>query len=124
VSIHFLVPTVAWVVLVSVARGSLPLAATIAAAIPVAAALIFTWWRFPRPYVQRLGPPTRFETVALVIITVLLGAVVWFAGRPLSSGKSAGVLWGQPQSFNNIRSWTEPKLLIGTETTGALEGPR
>jgi hypothetical protein len=124
VSVHLLVPAVTWAVLASAVRGSLPLAATVAAALPAAAALIFSWWRFPRPYVHRLEPPTRSEIAALSITAVLLAVVVGLSGRPLSSGGCAAVLWGQPQSFNNIRPWAEPKLLIGTHATGALAQPR
>ena len=117
VTVHFLVPAGAWVVLASAIRASVPVAASGAMALPAAAALIFTWSRFPRPYVHRLELPRRFELAALAVAAVLVGAIVWLAGQPLSSGRSAGVLWGQPQSFNNIRPWIEPKLLIGAEAT-------
>jgi hypothetical protein len=115
VAVHFGVPTVAWVALVSLVRGSLPLTATIAMAVPIAAALVFTWLRFPRPYAHRLELPRPSEIGGLAIAAALLGIIVWFAGRPLPDGRSAGVLWGQAQSFNNIRSWIDSQPVTGSE---------
>jgi hypothetical protein len=93
----------------------LPLAATVAAALPAAKALFFAWWRFPHPYVHRLEVPRTSEIAVLIMAVVLLGGIVWLSGRPLSGGRSAGVLWGQPQSFNNIRPWIEAKLVTASE---------
>jgi len=112
---HLGIPTAVWGALVSVVRGSIPLPAAIAAGVPLAAALVFTWLRFPRPYAYRLELPQPSEIGGLVIAAVILASIVWFAGRPLSDDRSAGVLWAQPHSFNNIRPWIEPQLVIGTE---------
>lgn len=112
---HCVAPTVGWLALVLLVRGSVPMVATLAAAFPVTAALIFAWFRFPPPYVHRLSPPGWREIVVLVIAATLFGATVWFAGGPLGDGRSAGVLWGQTQSFNNVRPWIVPRLLTGTD---------
>jgi hypothetical protein len=115
VAVHFGVPTVAWVTVVSLVRGSLPLTATIAMAVPIAAATVFTWLRFPRPYAHRLELPKPSEIGGLAIVAVLLGITVWLAGRPLPDGRSAGFLWGHAQSFNNIRPWIDSQPVIGSE---------
>jgi hypothetical protein len=107
VAVHFGIPTAAWIALVSLFRGSLPLRATVAVAVSIAAVLVFTWLRFPRPYAHRLDPPTPSGIGALAAAAAILASVVWFAGRPLPDGRSAGVLWAQAHSFNNIRPWIE-----------------
>lgn len=115
VALHFGVPTVGFVALASLLRGSLPLAATGAAAVPIVAALVFTWFRFPRPYAHRLELPKASEISALAITAAVFAVTVWFAGRPLPDGRSAGFLWGQAQSFNNIRPWIDCQPVTGTE---------
>ena len=115
VALHFGVPTITWVAVVSLVRGSLPLTATIAMAVPVAAALVFTWFRFPRPYAHRLELPKASEICGLAIAAAVLGVTVWFVGRPLPDDRSAGFLWGQAQSFNNIRPWIDCQTVTDTE---------
>jgi len=60
-----------------------------------------------------LERPKTGEVTGLALVAVMLAAVVWVAGRPLADGQSAGILWGTTQSFNNVRSWVEPKSITG-----------
>jgi hypothetical protein len=107
VAVHFVIPTAAWIALVSLLRGSLPSRAAVAVVVPIAAVLVFSWLRFPRPYAHHLEPPKPFEVGVLAVAVVILASIVWLAGRPLPDGRSAGVLWAEAHSFNNIRSWIE-----------------
>jgi hypothetical protein len=112
---HLVIPTAAWVALASLVRGSIPSLAAVAAAVAIAAVLVFTWLRFPRPYVYRLELPKPSEIGGLVIAAVILAGMVWTAGRPLPDRRSAGLLWGEAHSFNNIRPWIDPQPVIGVE---------
>jgi hypothetical protein len=103
--------------LVSLIRGSVPIPAIFAAAAPPIAALAFAWSRYPSPYVRPLGRPRAGEITGLVIAAVLLVAIVWVTGRPLTDGQSAGILWGTAQSSNNIRPWINPWSVTGETAT-------
>jgi hypothetical protein len=117
VAIHLGVPTAGWVGLVSLARGSVPIPAIFAAAATPIAALAFAWSRYPSPYVRPLEGPKAGEITGLAIAAVLLAAIVWVAGRPLTGGQSAGILWGTAQSSNNIRPWIKPWSVTGDTAT-------
>jgi hypothetical protein len=107
VAIHLGLPLVAWVVLTAFVRGSLPVAATLGVAAPLVISLTVAWLRFPAPYVRPLEPTTPSRVVGVLIAATLIAVFVWCAGRPLPGGRSAGVLWGTPQAFNNIRPWID-----------------
>jgi hypothetical protein len=108
VGFHLVVPAVVWVGLGSLVRSSVPLEATLAIAAPVCAAIVLAWLRYPAPYVRPLERPTVSGVVALVICAAVAIILVWITGRPLPDDASAGVLWGQPQAYNNIRGWIDP----------------
>ena len=108
VAIHLGFPLVAWVVLTTLVRGSLPVAATVGAALPLVTSLTVAWMRYPAPYVRPLEPTTPSRFAGVLVAAALIAVFVWFAGRPLPEGRSAGLLWGTPQAFNNIRPWIEP----------------
>lgn len=108
VAIHLGLPLVAWIVLTTSVRGSLPIAATIAAAMPLVTSLTVAWLRYPTPYVRPLEPATPSRFAGVLFVALLIAIFVWFAGRPLPEGRSAGILWGSPQAFNNIRPWIDP----------------
>jgi hypothetical protein len=113
VLIHLWVPTGVWLLIVFLVEGSFQWMAAIAAAAPVVAALAFAWLRYPSPFVHRLEPPRRSELAGLAVTAILLVVFVWFAGRPTGDGRSAGLLWGESHSFNNIRPWIDPQTLAG-----------
>jgi hypothetical protein len=113
VAIHLGMPAAAWLGLVSLVHGSILMPAILAAGAPLFAALAFSWFRYPEPYMRPLERPKTGEVTGLALVAVMLAAVVWVAGRPLADGRSAGILWGTTQSFNNVRSWVEPKSITG-----------
>ena len=108
VVIHLGLPLVAWVVLTAFVRGSLPVAATIGAAAALATSLTVAWMRYPAPYVHPLEPTTPSRFAGVLITAALIAIFVWSAGRPLPESRSAGIIWGTSQAFNNIRPWIDP----------------
>jgi len=111
VTVHLAIPTIVWVGLASLVRGSIPVFPMVAIALPLISAVVFAWLRYPSPYVHPLDLPRASGIVGLLAAAAFLSAGVWLAGRPLPGGDSAGILWGQPHSFNNIRPWVEPHSL-------------
>ena len=116
VVVHLFVPTVAWIGLASLIRGAVPVLPSFAVAAPLASAIVFAWFRYPAPFVHHLELPRPAEIVVLMVAATTLLAGVLFVGRPIADGRSAGFLWGQAQSFNNIRPWVEPRSLTGNES--------
>ena len=112
VGFHLVAPVVVWVGLASLVRSSVPLEATLAIAAPACAAIVLAWLRYPAPYVRRLERPTVSGVVALVICAAAAMILVWISGRPLPDNASTGILWGQPQAYNNIRPWIDPFLIL------------
>ena len=108
VAIHLVVPVVLWVGLASLIRSSVPLEATLAVSVPVCAAILLAWLRYPAPYVRPLERPGVSGVISLVICAAVAMILIWTTGRPLPDGASAGVLWGTPQAYNNIRPWIDP----------------
>ncbi len=113
VMLHLLPPALAWVWAASLARGAVAVVPSLAVALPMASTTVFAWLRYPSPYVRRLEGPRGSEVVTLVVAAAALWAVIWFTGRPTGGGHAAGVLWAQPQAFNNIRPWIDARPLIG-----------
>ena len=109
---HLVVPVVVWVGLGSLVRSSVPLEATLAIAVPICAAIVLAWLRYPAPYVRTLVRPNLSSGVALVTCAAAAVVLVWIAGRPLPDDASAGILWGQPQAYNNIRAWIDPFSIL------------
>ncbi|MGD9253010.1 MAG: hypothetical protein PVG92_03650 [Holophagae bacterium] len=118
VAIHLGLPVVLWCAVASAAHGFVPVLPTIAVAIPLVAVVVLAWFRYPSPHVHPLAGPKIAEVVALAGAAAILSGGVWLAGRPLAEGTSAGVLWGQPGSFNNIRPWINPWPAKGDARAG------
>jgi len=108
VAAHLALPLAVWVGTASAIRGSLPLAAVIAVAVALSASLVLTWFRYPAPFVHPLREPSVGGVLGLALAVVVMAGILWVGGRRLPDEKSAGVLWGQPLAFNNIRQWIEP----------------
>jgi hypothetical protein len=106
--LHLGAPLVAWVGIVTLICGALPFAPTLGAALVLVGALALAWFRYPSAYVRPLRQPTLAEFPILAITVVILMAIVWLGGRPLPGQKTAALLWGQPQAYNNLRPWIEP----------------
>ncbi len=105
--VHLVLPVLGWIGTIFLVAGSLPPAPVIGLAVPVAAALVFGWFRYPPPYPRPLCAPSHHAVVALLGGALFAAGAIWMGGRPLSDGHTAGVLWGNPGSFNNIRPWIE-----------------
>ncbi len=79
----------------------------VAAAIPLIAALCLAWTSIPRPAVTRLEGLRLANVLPLLAGFAVLAFVVVAFGRPFADGRCSGLIWGAPDSRNNIRSWVE-----------------
>ena len=111
--LHLLPPTLAWVGVASLVHGSVPVLPTAAVALPMSSAVVLAWFRYPKPFVRRLDLPSGSRVITLALTAAVLWTVIWFAGRPVGEENRAGVLWGQPQAFNNIRAWIDARTVVG-----------
>jgi hypothetical protein len=111
VLLHLGLPCVAWCLLATLLRTSLPWPAVSGLAAPLVAALVVAWFRYPPVFAHRLEGLTAGGWLRLIPVALALGLLLWGAGRPLPDQRSGGVLWAAPGSFNNIRPWIEPDQL-------------
>jgi len=111
VCVHLGVPSGAWAGLAWLVRRELPLPAPGGLALPFAVAFGLAWLRYPPAHVGRLERPTILGFAALAVAIAVAAAALWYGGRPLPGGRAAGLLWGHPGDFNNIRPWVEPQML-------------
>ena len=115
VAVHLVLPATTWAALATLLGGETRGRGLAALAVPVAAVLILAWFRYPAPSVCRMQAPTLRGAVGLIATIVLASAALWGGGRELADGRAAGVLWGEPSEFNNIRSWIAPRPLFGRD---------
>jgi len=108
VVVHLVVPVSGWIGVVWIVGGAVPWRPLLGLAVPVTAALVFAWLRFPPPYPRPLQGLSSRAVAALLTAVVLAASTLWLAGRPLADGRVSGVVWGVAGSFNNIRAWIEP----------------
>jgi hypothetical protein len=114
IGVHLVAPAVLWAAACSLVRGEIPGTACLAGAAPVVAVVLLAWFRFPEPDVKRLRPPTARGILLLSVCSLLALGSVWIVGRPVAEGRRAGLLWGTPSSFNNIRTWIAARPLPET----------
>jgi hypothetical protein len=108
VALHLGLPTVAWVTLVSLLGGRILPLPTVAAAMPLVAALVLAAVRYPAPWVHGLEEVRAMSYVKLAVAVAVVAGALWFAGRPVAPGERSGVLWAPPTAVNNIRPWIAP----------------
>jgi hypothetical protein len=89
----------------------------VAAAMPVVAALLLAWTSIPRPSVGRLDVLRPANLLPPLLVLVPLACLILVLGRPLPAGRCSGLLWGAPDSRNNIRQWVDP-VVVGSARTG------
>lgn len=107
VAVHLGGPAVVWIGLAYLVRGQLPIAAVLGLMFPLAASLLFAWFRYPHADVRRLVPPGPAVVIGLTAVALVGASALWFGGRPLGDGQRVGRIWAEPQAFNNIRPWIE-----------------
>ncbi len=108
VLLHLALPSLLWLVVLSVAGGSVPREAAMAMAGPLLAALLLAWIAVPSRLAHRLQAPTGSSWSWLILLAALMWSVTAVAGRPLPGGGNAALLWGRPLATNNIRDWMQP----------------
>ena len=93
-------------------RGAPFVMATLAICLPVAMALMVAWKGYPPAFAHRLSELRMASFGRLVVALVIVIGLVWMAGRPLTGGLRAGILWAHPGSYNNVRPWIDPILVL------------
>lgn len=137
---HFGLPTMAWMVFGLILQLPLLQAAAtpdsipglelllreywpplIGALLPLLAALILAATAYPRPWSSPMEGLSGGQFVAAILCLMLSGGLFLVAGAPIGNGQSRGLLWGQPNSRNNLRSWVAPIQLWGGASSGSRE---
>ncbi|MCU0303130.1 MAG: hypothetical protein MUC56_03585 [Thermoanaerobaculales bacterium] len=125
VLLHLVPAPLAWAAFTVWLRGAVPLAACVAAGLPLIAGLVVAWVGYPAPLthaVARLRPTSAVALAAAAAIGWAAGAT---AGRPLPDGRVAALQWGPSTSVNNIRDWMAPHRApwIGPSSNGSPDRP-
>jgi hypothetical protein len=115
VGAHLVVPIAVWIAVAAWISDTPPVAAIGASATPAAASITLAALRYPPAFVHRLSLPSQASIAALAATALLLAAVTTLATLPRPDGRSPGVLWGAPQSFNNIRPWIDATDVRGLD---------
>lgn len=118
VGLHLVVPAAGWVAIARLVRGTLPVAPTAAVGVLVMVALAVAWFGYPPPFVHRLESLSRGSWLRVIGAAAVLAGAIWMAGRPVGPDRRAGLLWGHPQTTNNVRPWIEE-----TDLTAVLGRP-
>lgn len=108
VGIHLVLPAAIWAGVVALFHGAPLVMATLAISLPVATALLVAWKGYPPGFAHRLAELGMASFGRLAVALVIVIALVWMAGRPLTGGLRAGILWAHPGSYNNVRPWIDP----------------
>lgn len=107
VAVHLAVPAAAWVAMVTFLLGAPPAPPALAAGAAVMVALSTAWFGYPPAFVHRLRGVALGSWLRMAAAAAVVVAIVWLAGRPLSGGRHAGLLWARPAASNNIRPWID-----------------
>jgi hypothetical protein len=107
VLLHFGVPCVWWVAGMTAIRGEPAIVSSLAVLSVLAVAAAVAWFGYPPAFVHKLGEMETASWVRLFGTAAVAILVLWLAGRPIENGKAAGILWGTPGAYNNVRPWIE-----------------
>lgn len=90
----------------------------VGALLPLLAALLMAARAYPRPWSFPMGSLSGKQFVAAILSLVFFVGLFLIAGAPLGNGQSRGLLWAQPNSRNNIRTWVAPIQLGSGYSSG------
>jgi len=107
VAVHLVLPAAAWVAAMTFLLGAPPAPPALAAGAAMMVALSTAWFGYPPAFVQRLRGLALGSWLRMAAVAAAAVAIVWLAGRPLSEGRHAGLLWARPAASNNIRPWID-----------------
>ncbi len=112
VGLHLVAPAVIWAGAASLLRGTPPVMAILAIVLPITVALVVAFKGYPPGFPHRLSELQTASFVRLAAALVVVLGLVWIAGRPLTEGHRAGILWAAPGSYNNVRPWIEATPIL------------
>jgi hypothetical protein len=105
VALHLGVPCSIWAGLAWAVSGRPPIVPAVAMMAPLAIAASVAWFGYPTPFPHRLDPLSRTSWLRVAACAVIILGLLLAAGRPLAGDLRAGLLWGEPRAYNNIRPW-------------------
>ncbi len=105
--LHLGVPCVAWAALVSTIHGTPMVIPSVAIAAPLVVACTIARFGYPPPYAHQLRELDAANWLRVLITAAVVITLLWLTGRPLGDGRYAGVAWGAPGAYNNVRPWVE-----------------
>jgi len=111
VSVHQILPVAVWLYLVTRVGGLPPSRPLLGLAVAATAAVVVGCFHQPSPLPREMVGPSRGAVVALGVGALLSVGLLWVGGQPLAEGRARGLVWGTPESFNNIRPWIEVESL-------------
>jgi hypothetical protein len=116
---HLLLPASVWLGVVTLVGGLPPWRPLVGVGLLSSAVFVFAWFRYPRASARQPGRLTIAGCAYLAAAIVITGSVLWWGGRALDGDRVSGVLWANPESFNNIRTWIVPSPgTVRTEPDG------
>jgi hypothetical protein len=117
VAAHLVLPAAIWIGGAALIRGQLPPWSTAAVGVAAVTALAVAWSGYPPAFVHRLDALSGWSWIRAAAAAVLVIVVVLAAGRPLTGGARAGILWGSAGATNNVRPWIDATTLSRPGTT-------
>jgi hypothetical protein len=101
------IPALIWALALTLVRGEFVVRSSFAVLIPMGITTVVCLMGWGRSPVFSREPVPASSFVSFIGVAMLLGAALWFCGRPLENGRVAGVQWAKANSYNNIRAWIE-----------------
>jgi hypothetical protein len=96
----------------------------VGATFPVLAALLLAWFVVPQAHTRSSPGAVVGPLALLAIVAAVALAVQWYAGGPAADGARRGVLWTEPGTRNNLRSWVAARALAAEWTDPESVLPR
>lgn len=121
VILHFSPAVIIWIGLTSVLGQSVAVVPAVAVGACLLAAVILAWLRYTHAPFHPMREIGLGGVVAVLMTGIVLGLLVWGAGRPLDQQKRAGLLWANRSTTNNIRQWIETRHVFGETRSTATE---
>jgi hypothetical protein len=107
IMLHLWMPSLAWLGAIAWLSSAVPIASAVGLALPLISAAMVAWLGYPAPFAHQLRGVVFSTLTKPAVALVLIGCLVWLAGRPTGNGQRAGALWAVTSATNNIRPWID-----------------